>query len=65
MNPDQQMVGDEGHLNLTEDEMMALLPDFFDRFMDFFGPAHQEGVAPSRVKELARLKVAAIHECDT
>ena len=46
-------------------DMMKLLPEFFDRFFAFFRPGHQEGVAPSRIKELARLKIAAINECDT
>ena len=47
-------------LNLTE-----LLPDLFERYFAFFRPGHQEGVVPSRIKELARLKVAALNECDT
>jgi len=47
-------------MNLTE-----LLPDFFGRYFAFFRPAHQEGIAPSRIKELARLKVAALNGCDT
>ena len=51
---------DEQVLNLTE-----LLPDTFERFFAFFRPGHQEGVAPSRIKELARLKIAALNECDT
>ena len=47
-------------MNLTE-----LIPDHFARFFEFFRPGHTEGVVPSRVKELARLKVAALNECDT
>ena len=47
-------------MNLTE-----LLPDFFERFFAFFRPAHTEGIVPSRIKELARLKVAALNGCDT
>lgn len=47
-------------LNLTE-----LIPEHFDRFFAFFRPGHQEGIVPSRIKELARLKVAALNECDT
>ena len=46
--------------NLTE-----LIPDAFERFFAFFRPGHQEGVVPSRIKELARLKIAALNECDT
>ena len=45
--------------------MLALLPDFFGRFFEFFRPGHQEGVVPSRIKELARLKIAALNDCDT
>ncbi len=45
--------------------MMDLLPDFFERYFAFFRPGHQEGVVPSRIKELARLKIAEINECDT
>jgi hypothetical protein len=44
---------------------LALLPDFFERYFAFFRPGHREGVVPSRIKELARLKVAALNECDT
>ncbi len=47
-------------MNLT-----ALLPDLFTRYFEFFRPGHQEGILPSRVKELARLKVAALNGCDT
>ncbi|MEZ7980817.1 MAG: hypothetical protein QMC74_14115 [Myxococcota bacterium] len=46
-------------------DMTGLLPDLFERFFDFFRPAHTEGVAPPRVKELARLKIAALNGCDT
>ena len=45
--------------------LMELLPDFFERFFAFFRPGHTEGVAPSRIKELARLKIAALNGCDT
>ena len=44
---------------------LALLPDFFERYFAFFRPGHREGVVPSRIKELARLKIAALNECDT
>jgi len=47
-------------LNLTE-----LIPEHFARWFEFFRPGHQEGVVPSRVKELARLKIAALNGCDT
>ena len=45
--------------------MLELLPDYFERFFAFFRHGHTEGVVPSRIKELARLKVAALNGCDT
>lgn len=44
---------------------LASVPDFFERYFAFFRPGHQEGVVPSRIKELARLKVASLNGCDT
>ena len=43
----------------------ALIPDHFGRYFEFFRPGHTEGVVPARIKELARLKVAALNDCDT
>lgn len=45
--------------------LQALIPDLFGRYFEFFRPGHQEGIVPSRIKELARLKIAALNECDT
>jgi hypothetical protein len=45
--------------------LAALIPDLFERYFAFFKPGHQEGILASRVKELARLKIAALNECDT
>ena len=48
------------------DSPLPLAPDdFFERYFSFFRPGHQEGVVPSRIKELARLKLASLNECDT
>jgi hypothetical protein len=47
-------------LNLAE-----LIPEHFARFFELFRPGHQEGIVPSRIKELARLKIAALNQCDT
>ncbi len=47
-------------LNLPE-----LIPDHFARYFAFFRPGHREGIVPSRTKELARLKIAALNGCDT
>jgi len=52
--------GSDNSLNLLE-----LAPELFERFFAFFRPGHTEGVVPARIKELARLKIAAINECDT
>ena len=56
-------------INPTVDEealdLLGLIPEHFARFFEFFRPGHQEGVVPSRIKELARLKIAALNECDT
>lgn len=49
----------------AELNLMELIPDLFGKFFEFFRPGHTEGIAPSRIKELARLKIAAINECDT
>lgn len=51
---------DSAPLNLQE-----LIPEHFGRYFQFFRPAHTGGIVPARIKELARLKVAAINECDT
>lgn len=50
----------EAPMNLAE-----LIPEHLERFFTFFRPGHTEGIAPARVKELARLKIAAINGCDT
>ncbi len=44
---------------------LGLVPEFFERYFAFFRPGHQEGVVPSRIKELARLKIASLNNCDT
>jgi len=56
---DRENSSDDG-LNLE-----ALIPDMFARYFEFFRPGHQEGIVPSRIKEMARLKIAALNECDT
>jgi hypothetical protein len=47
-------------LNLAES-----MPELLGRYLKFFRPAHEEGVVPARIKEIARLKVAALNDCDT
>ena len=45
--------------------LIGLLPEAFERYFAFFRPGHTEGIVPSRIKELARLKIAALNGCDT
>lgn len=45
--------------------VLELAPDLFERYFAFFRPAHTEGLVPARIKELARLKIAAINDCNT
>ena len=59
-NPETDLAAQDTPLNLTE-----LIPDHFARWFEFFRPGHREGIVPSRVKELARLKIAALNGCDT
>ena len=46
-------------------DLTRLIPDLLTRYFDFFRPGHNHGVVPARVKELARLKIAALNQCDT
>ena len=45
--------------------IMGRLPELFDDYFRFFYTAHEGGLVPARIKELARLKVARINECPT
>lgn len=45
--------------------LAALIPEHFGRYFAFFTPGHTQGIVPSRIKELARLKIAALNQCDT
>ena len=46
-------------------DLTRLIPDLLARYFDFFRPGHNDGVVPARIKELARLKIAALNQCDT
>ncbi len=46
-------------------DLTRLIPELFAKYFDFFRPGHTEGVVPVRIKELARLKIASINQCDT
>lgn len=43
---------------------LELAPQLFDRYFEFFRPAHTSGRVPARIKELARLKIAALNGCN-
>ena len=45
--------------------LAALIPEHFGRYFAFFTPGHTQGIVPARIKELARLKIAALNQCDT
>jgi hypothetical protein len=45
--------------------ILELAPELFDSYFAFFRPAHTGGIVPARIKELARLKIAAINACNT
>lgn len=45
--------------------ILELAPQLFDSYFAFFRPAHTEGIVPARIKELARLKIAAMNACNT
>ena len=43
---------------------LELAPQLFDSYFAFFRPAHTGGIVPARIKELARLKIAAMNGCN-
>jgi hypothetical protein len=48
------------------DEMYGVYghaPELFRRFLDFYRPAKYAGALPFGLKELVRLKIAALNEC--
>ena len=53
-------------LRASGDEMYGVYghaPELFRRFLDFYRPAKYEGALPFALKELVRLKIAALNEC--
>jgi len=49
--------------NVNMHRVFGQMPDFFAKFIDFYGPLVNRGRVPLRVKELARLRVANLNEC--
>ena len=47
----------------TLNAVLAHRPDLFERYFDFFYPAHETGVLETRIKEIARLEIARLNGC--
>jgi AhpD family alkylhydroperoxidase len=47
----------------TLNAVMAHRPDFFEAYFSFFYPAHESGLLPTRIKEIARLEIARLNGC--
>jgi hypothetical protein len=50
----------------SDDEMYGIYghsPELFRRFLEFYRPAKYGGALPFALKELVRLRVAALNEC--
>ena len=44
--------------------VQELAPQLFERYFEFFRPAHPSGIVPARIKELARLRIAVLNGCN-
>ena len=44
---------------------MGHLPDAFKAYWKFYAPLRLEGVLDAKLKELVRLKIAALNDCAT
>ena len=66
--PPNSRLKSPGTISGTTDDsfnLAELIPEHFGRFFEFFKPGHLGGIVPTRIKELARLKIAALNQCDT
>lgn len=45
--------------------VLAHHPELFSHYFDFYYPAHEHGLVPTRIKELARLRIARLNACPT
>jgi AhpD family alkylhydroperoxidase len=43
--------------------VMAHNPKLFERYFSFFYPAHEEGLLETRIKEIARIQIARLNNC--
>jgi alkylhydroperoxidase family enzyme len=46
-------------------QAMGHLPDTFKAYWNFYAPLRLEGVLDAKLKELVRLKIAALNDCAT
>jgi alkylhydroperoxidase family enzyme len=46
-------------------QAMGHLPDAFKAYWNFYAPLRLEGVLDVKLKELVRLKIAALNDCAT
>ncbi|HEV8441414.1 MAG TPA: hypothetical protein VGT40_25270 [Methylomirabilota bacterium] len=53
--------GQGGNVNMHR--VFGQMPDFFLKFVEFYGPLVNRGRVPLRVKELARIRIANLNEC--
>jgi hypothetical protein len=49
--------------NVNMHRVFGQMPDLFLKFVDFYGPLVNHGRVPLRVKELARIRIANLNEC--
>ena len=49
--------------NVNMHRVFGQMPDFFLKFIEFYGPLVNRGRVPLRVKELARIRVANLNDC--
>ena len=52
-------------LNPSIFQAMGHLPDAFKAYWNFYAPLRLEGVLDAKLKELVRLKIAALNDCAT
>ncbi len=57
--------GSHSNPGATRIDLEQSIPEHLGRYFAFFRPGHREGRVPSRIKELARIRIAALNGCDT
>lgn len=54
-----QAVGGDANMH----RVFGQMPEFFKKFLEFYGPLVNHGRVALRVKELARLRIAKLNDC--